>query len=83
MINFRRPDPSRNDPGSMEYADHYVSTHVNESDEFIYKTGYLEFLLIDALFEQYTMLDVGWVLEGTIGCSRIIAILQGWTFRPT
>ena len=44
MINFRRPDPLRNDPGSKEYADHYVSTHVGGSDEFTYKAGYLDVL---------------------------------------
>jgi hypothetical protein len=49
-FNFMRADPIRNDPGSKEYADHYVSTHVGESDVFTYKTGYLDIHLIDALF---------------------------------
>lgn len=82
MINFRRPDPSRNDPGSKKYADHYVSTHVDESDEFTYKTGYLEFLLIDALFEQYTMLDVGCGTGGYYRLLRNYRHITGLDFSP-
>ena len=82
MINFSRPDPSRNDPGSKEYADHYVSTHVDESDEFTYKTGYLEFLLIDVLFEQYTMLDVGCGTGGYYRLLRNYRHITGLDFSP-
>lgn len=82
MINFRRPDPLRNDPGSKEYADHYVSTHVGGSDEFTYKAGYLDVLLIDALFEQYTMLDVGCGSGGYYRLLRKYRHITGLDFSP-
>jgi|CXWL01.1.fsa_nt_gi SAM-dependent methyltransferase len=82
MINFRRPDPLRNDPGSKEYADHYVSTHVGESHEFTYKTGYLDVLLIDALFDQYTMLDVGCGTGGYYRLLKNYRHITGLDFSP-
>lgn len=82
MVNFRRPDPLCNDPGSKEYADHYVSTHVDESDKFVYKTGYLDVLLIDALLEQYTMLDVGCGTGGYYRLLRNYRAITGLDFSP-
>ena len=72
----------QNDPGSKGYADHYVSTHVGESDIFTYKLGYLDVLLIDALFEQYTMLDVGCGTGGYYRLLRNYRHITGLDFSP-
>jgi len=77
---MQRPDLRKKIQGSKEYAEHYVASHRNISDEFAYHLGYADLLLIDSLLSDYVMLDVGCGTGGYYRLARRYNRIDGIDF---
>src|SRR5713226_7893653 len=79
-LPFKRPNPLIGDPGSKQYADHYIATHLSIPDFWAYKNGYLDIVVVDSLFREYTMLDVGCGTGGYYQLLKNYKHITGWDF---
>ena len=80
---MERPDPGKNIQDSVEYAKHYVASHMNSSDEFTYRLGYADLLLIDSIFHDSVMLDVGCGTGGYYALAHNYGRIDGMNFSSS